>query len=113
MLNSGDPVCDAVIPSVPPPEEWKRLYVEEHARAEAAEAGITALKDGLGEAETRAEDRRQESVRARSELNGLRRVFESNREKLAAARAELNTFRRWDDFLRWKVRPAIETQPHT
>ena len=89
MLDSAGPVCDVVDPSALPPEELKRLYEREHARAEATEAGITALEDRLAEAEARAEEWRQESVRARSELNGLRRVFESNREKLAAARAEL------------------------
>ncbi len=77
MLDSAGPVCDVVDPSALPPEELTRLYEREHARAEAAEAEITALKDKLGEAE------------ARGELNGLRGIFESNREKLAAARAAL------------------------
>ena len=89
MLDSGGPVCDVVDPSALPPEELKRLYEREHARAEAAEAEITALKGKLGEAEARGEEWKLESIRARGELNGLRGIFESNREKLAAARAEL------------------------
>ena len=89
MLDSAGPVCDVVDPSALPPEELKRLYEREHARAEAAEAEITALKGRLGEAEARANDWKLESIRARGELNQLRGVFESNREKLAAARAEL------------------------
>ncbi len=89
MLDSAGPVCDVVDLSALPPEELKRLYEREHARAEAAEAEITALKDKLGEAEARGEEWKLESIRARGELNGLRGIFESNREKLAAARAEL------------------------
>jgi ribosomal protein L29 len=89
MLDSEGPVCDVVDPSALPPEEWKRLYEREHARAEAAEARITELEGALGESEARAEEWKLESIRARGELNGLRGIFESNREKLAAARAEL------------------------
>ena len=36
MLDSEGPVCAVVDPSALPPEEWKRLYEREHARAEAA-----------------------------------------------------------------------------
>ena len=89
MLDSEGPVCDVVDPSALPPEEWKRLYEREHARAEAAEAEIAALEDRLGESEAHANEWKLESIRARGELNGLRGIFESNREKLAAARAEL------------------------
>ena len=77
-----------------PPEEWKRLYEREHARAEAAEARIAELEDKLGEAEARAEEWRQESVSARCDLNVLRSVFASNKEKLAAARADLKELHR-------------------
>ena len=94
MLDSEGPVCAVVDPSALPPEELKRLYEREHARAEAAEARIAELEDKLGEAEARAEEWRQESVSARCELNGLRGVFESNKEKLAAARADLKELHR-------------------
>ena len=54
MLDSESPVCAVVDPSALPPEEWKRLYEREHARAEAAEARIAELEGTLGEAEARA-----------------------------------------------------------
>ncbi len=94
MLNSGVSVSGPATPPVLSAEDWERLYVQERARAEAAEARVTELEGELGESEARAEDWRRESVRARSELNGLRRVFESNREKLAAARADLKDLHR-------------------
>ena len=94
MLDSEGPVCAVVDPSALPPEEWKRLYEREHARAEAAEARIAELEGKLGEAEARAEEWRQESVSARCDLNVLRSVFESNKEKLAAARADLKELHR-------------------
>ncbi len=94
MLNSGVSVSGPATPPVLSAEDWERLYVQERARAEAAEARVTELEGELGESEARAEDWRRKSVRARSELNGLRRVFESNREKLAAARADLKDLHR-------------------
>ena len=94
MLDSEGPVCAVVDPSALPPEEWKRLYEREHARAEAAEVRIAELEGKLGEAEARANEWKLESIRARSELNGLRGVFESNKEKLAAARADLKELHR-------------------
>ena len=89
MLNSGVPVSGPAAPPAASAEDWERLYLQERARAEAAEARNAELEAKLGEAEARAEDWRRESVRARCDLNSLRSVFESNREKLAAARAEL------------------------
>ena len=89
MLDSGGPVREVADPSALPSEELKRFYEREHAPAEAAEARNTALDDRLGEAEARANEWKLESIRARSDFNGLRGVFESNREKLAAARAAL------------------------
>ena len=94
MLDSEGPVCAVVDPSALPPEELKRLYEREHARAEAAEARIAELEGKLGEAEARAEEWRQESVSARCDLNVLRSVFASNKEKLAAARADLKELHR-------------------
>ena len=94
MPDSGSPFCDPADPSVLLPEEWRDLHAREHARAEAAEAGIAALEARLAEAEARADEWKLESIQARSELNGLRSVFESNRGKLAAARADLNELRR-------------------
>ena len=78
MLDSEGPVCAVVDPSALPPEELKRLYEREHARAEAAEARIAELEGKLGEAEVRAEEWRQESVSARCDLNGLRGVGSRN-----------------------------------
>ena len=63
MLDSEGPVCDVVDPSALPPEEWKRLYEREHARAEAAEARIAALEDRLGESEAHANEWKLESIR--------------------------------------------------
>ncbi len=93
MLNSGVSVSGPATPPVLSAEDWERLYVQERAHAEAAEARVAALEGELGESEARAEEWRRESVRARSELN-MRRVFESNREKLAAARADLKELHR-------------------
>ena len=55
---------------------------------------VAELKDERVELETRAEEWRRESVRARGDLNVLRSVFASNREKLAAARADLKDLHR-------------------
>ena len=89
MLNSGVSVSGPAAPPVSSAGDWERLYLRERVRAEAAEARVAELEGEREALEARAEEWRRESVRARSELNGLRRVFESNREKLAAARAEL------------------------
>ena len=94
MLNSGVSVSGPAAPPVPPAEDWERLYVQERARAEAAEARIAELEGEREALEARAEDWRRESVRARCDLKVLRSVFETNREKLAAARAELKELHR-------------------
>lgn len=93
MLIRGVPVSVPVFPPVPP-ADGRDPYARERARAEAAESRVTELQDALRESEARSLERKQESIRARSELGGLRTTFESNHRKLAAARTDLKDLRR-------------------
>ena len=94
MLIRGVPVSAPVLPPVPPAEDRDRLHELARARAETAEARVAELENGLAESEARALEWKRESIKARSELNGLRTTFESNRRKLAAARADLKDLQR-------------------